>query len=136
MLALDQGGRCEAVLQRLPENAVEVYLDRLLQRQVAGKEALESVGWIDRQTIESPIRALVFYAHPAHLDFYRGALPLEKGAYSLARACGHWGSSVQYLYQTVSKLEEFGIDDENLWALQQLVADEIERHNCAIQTNP
>ena len=24
MLALDQGGRCEGVLQRLPENAVEV----------------------------------------------------------------------------------------------------------------
>jgi len=136
MMALDQGRRCEGVLQRLPENAVEVYLDRLLQREVASKQALKSVRWIDVQTIKSPIRALVFYTHPAHLDFYRGGLPLEKAACILARACGHWGSGAQYLYQTVSKLEAFGIDDENLRTLQQLVADEIERHNSAIQTNP
>jgi glutathione-specific gamma-glutamylcyclotransferase len=53
------------------------------------------------------------------------ALPLEQVAHILARACGHWGSGAQYLHQTVSKLEEFGIHDENLWKLQELVAEEI-----------
>jgi len=43
----------------------------------------------------------------------------------LARACGHVGSGAEYLYNTVSHLEEFGIRDRNLWRLQQLVADEI-----------
>ena len=52
-------------------------------------------------------------------------LPLIRVAHILARACGHIGSGAAYLYQTVSKLEEFGIRDRNLWRLQELVADEI-----------
>ena len=51
--------------------------------------------------------------------------PLDKVASILARACGHIGSGAEYLYNTVSHLEEFGIHDRNLWRLQQLVADEI-----------
>jgi cation transport regulator ChaC len=50
---------------------------------------------------------------------------LARVAQILARACGHIGSGAEYLFQTVSKLEEFGIRDRNLWRLQQLVADEI-----------
>ena len=38
------------------------------------------------------------------------------------RAPGVWG---RYLDETVSKLEEFGIHDGNLWKLQELVANEI-----------
>ncbi|TIW30865.1 MAG: gamma-glutamylcyclotransferase, partial [Mesorhizobium sp.] len=51
--------------------------------------------------------------------------PLENVARVLARACGHVGSGAEYLYNTVSHLEEFGIRDRNLWRLQELVADEI-----------
>ena len=43
----------------------------------------------------------------------------------LARACGHVGSGAEYLYNTVTHLEDHGIRDRNLWRLQQLVADEI-----------
>jgi cation transport protein ChaC len=77
------------------------------------------------QSTQGPVRALVSYAHPARLDYYVKALPLDEVAHILARACGHWGSGAQYLHQTVSKLEEFGIHDENLWKLQELVAEEI-----------
>ncbi len=83
------------------------------------------------QSAQAGVRALVSYAHPAHLDYYAKALPLEQVAHILARACGHWGSGAQYLHQTVSKLEEFGIHDENLWKLQELVAEEIQRRNGA-----
>ena len=41
------------------------------------------------------------------------------------RACGHIGSGAEYLFRTVSKLEENGIHDRNLWQLQKLVATEI-----------
>ncbi|WP_352704162.1 hypothetical protein [Mesorhizobium sp. M0195] len=41
---------------------------------------------------------------------------------TLARAAGHWGSSAQYLFRTVSMLEESGIRDRNLWHVQDLVA--------------
>jgi glutathione-specific gamma-glutamylcyclotransferase len=125
MMALDTGGHCEGVLLRLSEQDLASQLDILLQREIGSHEALESVRWIDVQSAQGVVRALVFYAHPAHLDYYVNSLPLEKVAHILARACGHWGSGAQYLHQTVSKLEEFGIHDENLWKLQELVADEI-----------
>ncbi|TKB73566.1 MAG: gamma-glutamylcyclotransferase, partial [Mesorhizobium sp.] len=51
--------------------------------------------------------------------------PLEKVARVLARACGHVGSGAEYLYNTISHLEEFGIRDRNLWRPQKLVANEI-----------
>ncbi len=46
---------------------------------------------------------------------------------SSARACGHAGSGAEYLFHTVTKLEEHGIRDRNLWQLQHLVAEEIQR---------
>jgi glutathione-specific gamma-glutamylcyclotransferase len=58
---------------------------------------------------------------------YSGKQPLSQVAHTLARACGHIGSGAAYLFHTVTKLEEFGIRDRNLWRLQQLVADEILR---------
>jgi cation transport protein ChaC len=125
MMALDRGGRCEGVLLRMSEQHLASQLYLLLQREVGSHEALESVRWIDVQSAQGLIRALVSYAHPARLDYYVKALPLEKVASVLARACGHWGSGAQYLHQTVSKLEEFGVHDENLWKLQELVAEEI-----------
>ena len=110
----------------MSEHNLASQLDLLLQREVGSHEALESIRWIDVQTARGSIRALVSYALPAHLDYYVNALPLEQVAHILARACGHWGSGAQYLHQTVSKLEEFGIHDENLWKLQELVAEEIQ----------
>jgi glutathione-specific gamma-glutamylcyclotransferase len=127
MMALDTGGRCEGVLLRLSEQDLASQLDLLLQREIGSHEALESVRWIDVQCAQGPVRSLAFYAHPAHLDYYVNSLPLEQVAHILARACGHWGSGAQYLHQTVSKLEDFGIHDENLWKLQELVAEEIQR---------
>lgn len=125
MMALDKGGRCEGVLLRMSEPDLASQLDLLLQREIGSHEALESVRWIDVQSAQGLIRALVSYAHPAHLDYYVKALPLEEVARILARSCGHWGSGAQYLHQTVLKLEEFGVHDENLWKLQELVAQEI-----------
>ena len=127
MMALDRGGRCEGVLLRMSEQDLASQLDLLLQREVGSHEALESIRWIDVQTARGLDSSAGLLAHPAHLDYYVNALPLEQVAHTLARACGHWGSGAQYLHQTVSKLEEFGIHDENLWKLQKLVAEEIQR---------
>ena len=57
---------------------------------------------------------------------YAGKLPLSSVAKTLARAAGHWGSGAEYLFNTVSHLEQLGIQDRNLWELQKLVAAEIE----------
>jgi cation transport protein ChaC len=81
--------------------------------------------WISAGTADGPVRALVFWAGPSGKGISLG-LSLESVAARLARACGHYGSSAEYLYQTVARLEEHGIRDRNLWRIQQLVAAEIE----------
>ncbi|TIX42095.1 MAG: gamma-glutamylcyclotransferase, partial [Mesorhizobium sp.] len=59
---------------------------------------------------------------------YAGRQSLEAVADVLARACGHWGTGAEYLLNTVSHLEAKGIRDRNLWRLQRLVAELIERN--------
>ena len=82
--------------------------------------------WINLATPTGVIEALVFYAGPTGAAVSL-KLPLETVARKIANACGPAGSNAAYLYQTVTKLEEHGIRDRNLWRLQKLVADEIMR---------
>jgi glutathione-specific gamma-glutamylcyclotransferase len=126
MMCLDRGGTCEGLALRLADDDLRAQIHALLFREVGSDEALESVRWIDVQTAEGPLRTLVFYAHPHLLDNYQEKRPLTEVAHALARACGHWGSGAEYLFNTVSHLEAQGIHDANLWQLQELVAQEIE----------
>ncbi len=124
MMALARGGRCQGVIYRLPDADLRGQLGGLLRREVGGKQGLRCVRWITVETDRGKLRALTFWARPTERD---DAIkrPLADVAHILARACGHLGSGADYLFRTVSKLEEFGIRDRNLWRLQQLVADEI-----------
>lgn len=126
MMCLDPGGSCEGVVLRLPEADIAGQIDKLLRREVSRRAGLEAARWIDVEVEGRSQRALAFYAGPNMLDSYVEDRPLSEVAYGLARACGHWGSGAEYLYNTVSHLEKLGIHDEGLWALQKLVAAEIE----------
>jgi len=124
MLGLQRGGCCRGVAYRLPDEDHAGQLGQLLRREVGGEEEMHTVRWIAVDTERGRLPALTFWADPSGLD-YSVRLPLARVAQILARACGHIGSGADYLFQTVSKLEEFGIRDRNLWRLQQLVADEL-----------
>jgi glutathione-specific gamma-glutamylcyclotransferase len=124
MMGLQRGGRCDGVIYRLPDGHHVGQIGRLLRREIGGQEEMRTVRWITVKTERGKLRALTFWAGPTGLD-YNVKLPLIRVAQILARACGHIGSDAAYLYQTVSKLEELGIRDRNLWRLQELVADEI-----------
>jgi glutathione-specific gamma-glutamylcyclotransferase len=124
MMGLQRGGRCDGVIYRLPDAHHVEQIGRLLRREIGGQEEMRTVRWITVKTERGKLRALTFWAGPTGLD-YNVKLPLIRVAQILARACGHIGSDAAYLYQTVSKLEELGIRDRNLWRLQELVADEI-----------
>jgi cation transport protein ChaC len=114
MMCLDRGGQCEGVALRLGDDDPAGQIGKLLYREVGSHEALESVRWIDLKTDLGPVRALCFYAHPHLLDFYSAGRPLPEVAHSLVRACGHWGSGAEYLYNiTVSHLSEIGIHDDS-----------------------
>ncbi len=126
MMCLDRGGECEGMALRLLDEDLNDQIDKLLRREVSRRAGLEAVRWIDIDIGGRPQKALAFYAAPNHLDNYVEGRPLQEVARGLARACGHWGSGAEYLYNTVSHLEDLGIHDEGLWQLQELVALEIE----------
>ncbi|NBE07795.1 gamma-glutamylcyclotransferase [Paragemmobacter ruber] len=137
MLALARGGSCRGMAYRLPDGARAAAMEALLRREIGYEVDLASVRWLTvRGETErgktGPFRALVFYAAPLdgaiHVD-----LPLAEQARRIARAAGHVGSCAAYLRNTVQHLEELGIRDRYLWALQRLVAEEISaRHGCPV----
>jgi glutathione-specific gamma-glutamylcyclotransferase len=125
MMALDRGGSCRGVLYELPDENPLAQMERLLRREMTNKPPTNMPRWLAVTVGGEKLRAIAFTASRTSPN-YRGSLPADEVAKVLARAAGHWGSGVEYLFNTVSHLEEFGIHDRNLWQLQQLVAEEIE----------
>ncbi|PDT53792.1 MULTISPECIES: gamma-glutamylcyclotransferase [Sinorhizobium] len=126
MMALDRGGQCRGVLYELPNDDLEGQLGRLFRREFTYKPPNSMPRWIKVETGQGSVPALGFVMNRAS-SFYAGSLPLEAVAEVLARACGHVGSGAEYLLNTVTHLEARGIRDRNLWRLQALVAECIER---------
>jgi glutathione-specific gamma-glutamylcyclotransferase len=125
MMCLDRNGSCEGVVLRLPDEDLGGQVEKLLRREISRKGGLDAARWIDVETVDGTSQALAFYAAPDTLEYYQSNRAIAEIAHGLARACGHWGSGADYLYNTVSHLEQLGIHDEGLWQLQELVAAEI-----------
>jgi cation transport protein ChaC len=125
MLALDHGGSCRGVVQRLPPNAVEANLDRLLRREIWTTPSPFPPRWVTVKTARGPLRAITFAMDRKSKAYIAGLSP-EDIADVLAVASGRWGSMAEYLHNTVKHLEELGIHDRYLWRLQALVAERIE----------
>jgi glutathione-specific gamma-glutamylcyclotransferase len=124
MMALDKGGSCDGIIYELPHHDNFRQLERLLRREMTNKPPTNMPMILEADAGGKTIRTLTFIANQAGPS-YRGVLPLSEVAYLLARAAGHWGTGAEYLYNTVSHLNQLGIHDENLWQLQKLVAAEI-----------
>jgi glutathione-specific gamma-glutamylcyclotransferase len=124
MMALDRGGSCKGVVYRLPEEGLEAELHKLTRRERSTTPASFPWRWIDVYAGDMKLKALTFAMDRKSLRYM--ALSDEATADLLAVACGFRGSMAEYLFATVSKLEELGIHDRNLWRLQELVADRID----------
>jgi glutathione-specific gamma-glutamylcyclotransferase len=126
MMALDRGGSCRGVVYELPAEDPHAQMERLLRREMTNKPPTNMPRWMTISHDGEKFLALAFTVSRKGHN-YTGKLPAEDVAKVLARAAGHWGTGAEYLFNTVSHLEEFGIRDHGLWQLQQLVAEEIER---------
>lgn len=126
MMALMSGGRCVGLALEVPAGDERQVLDDLARREFPFVETLAYSRWINLETADGTMRGLTFWAGPTGPRVLRG-LPLAVAAAQMARACGPNGSTAEYLRNTVQSLEEHGIRDRNLWRLQRLVAEEIER---------
>lgn len=123
MMALDKGGSCRGVLQRIPAAHVEERLDQLLRRETSVKPASNTPRWVRVESSSGTQRAIAFTINRKGPTYCRHSL--EQTATILAKACGHWGSGAEYLLHTVAHLEERGIHDPYLWRLQRMVAERI-----------
>ena len=124
MMALDIGGACRGVAQRIAARHVEERLGQLLRRETSVKPASNVPRWVTIETEKGKQRAIAFAINRTG-PTYSGPHTLEETADILARACGHWGSGAEYLMHTVAHLEDLGIHDRYLWRLQELVAERI-----------
>ena len=124
MMALDRGGQCRGMIFRIPADQATAVLNTLFRRELVVNPPGTPPRWLTAQTEDGPIRALGFVVD-RRSKFYSGSLSPEEVADVMATAAGHWGTCAEYLYNTVSHLEELGIHDCYLWRLQALVADRI-----------
>lgn len=125
MMALDRGGQCRGMIFRLPEATLEEELHKLIRREMSMVPSAFPWRFIDVVAADGPKRALSF-AMDRKSGRYIAGLSDEALADILATAVGFRGSMAEYLYSTITKLEELGIHDKNLWRLQELVAKRIE----------
>jgi cation transport protein ChaC len=120
MMALDRGGSCRGILQRIPARHVEERLDLLLRRETSVKPASNTPRWVRVENSSGSRPAIAFTINRKGPTYCRHTL--AETAEILAKACGHWGTGAEYLLHTVGHLEERGIRDPYLWKLQQMVA--------------
>jgi cation transport protein ChaC len=133
MMALDRGGSCTGLAYRLPPGDRLAQIEKLLRRETDGIPTTNVARWITVTAGGRNFKALAFVAARDGVA-YAGAQPHDVVAHVVARAAGHWGSAAEYLQRTVSKLDEHGIRDRNLWILQRLVAEELREMAAALHS--
>jgi len=121
MLSLDRGGVCDGVALCLPEEGLHGSLLNLFEREPPIPPL-----WLDVETDEGAIRALVFVAPAAGTFGHIGGLSLAEIAKQITPAVGMFGNMPDYVLNTMEQLEAAGMHDEMIWELQTLVAAELE----------
>lgn len=124
MLSLDRGGSCRGVVFRLPPDAVDENLSRILRREMVIRRPTLPCRWVTVRTDDGPQRAIAFPISRTSAAYLPG-LTEDVVVNALATAAGERGSMAEYLASTVQHLEERGIHDRYLWRMQGLVAARI-----------
>ena len=119
MMALDRGGACASVIERVESSDLEEAIWPLWRREMRGRGYLPR--WVRAKASDGQHPALTFVVnHASHR--YTGRLDLATAARHLADACGPRGACAEYLLNTVEALRELGVYDRNLWRLQAAVS--------------
>jgi cation transport protein ChaC len=126
MLALDRGGSCQGVAQRLGPARLEADMLSILRREVPLRRSAYQPRWSPVSTPDGPITALIFPIDRSADNYLQGQSE-DAVAHSLATSAGDRGTMAEYLLNTVQNLQNLGIHDRYLWRLQSAVADKIER---------
>ena len=119
VLGLDRGGSCRGVVYRLPAPLAAKELHLLWRREmVTGAYAPR---WLHVDADGRRLVALGFVVRRDHAQ-YAGHLTIDAQAGVIARACGAFGSSADYLERTRVSLATHGVVDPYLERLAGCVA--------------
>jgi glutathione-specific gamma-glutamylcyclotransferase len=119
VLGLERGGACRGVAMRLPAPLALDELHLLWRREMVVGSYVPR--WVALDADGRTLTALTFVVRRDHPQ-YAGKLALPKEVDVLARACGAFGSSADYLERTRVALVAHGIVDPYLEELAAEVA--------------
>jgi len=119
VLGLDRGGSCRGIVYRLHDACALDEL-RLLWRREMVTGAYEP-RWLDVDCEGHRLTSIGFVVRREHSQ-YAGHLTIDAQAQVIARACGVFGSSADYLERTRVSLASHGVTDRYLERLASRVA--------------
>jgi cation transport protein ChaC len=107
---LDRGGSCNGIVYRIPAPAVHAQFEQLWEREMFMGSYRPS--WLHCHRLDRPqkVTALAFVVRRDVIN-YCGKLPESEVIEVLSRACGLYGTSLEYLQRTVRGLREAGLHD-------------------------
>ncbi len=117
-LALEPGGSSKGIAFRIAGKDVEQELKIVWNREMIGGSYVPKI--VRLQTEKAPIQAIAFVMNRAH-ENYAGKLDPELVAKTIAGATGPLGKCEDYLFNTVSHLDELGLTDHKLSRLARMV---------------
>jgi cation transport protein ChaC len=120
MLSLERGGSCTGVAYRIAAKAALTELDVLWRREMASR-SYRAV-WINLHMRHGIEPGIAFAVNRAH-ERYVPRLDTESIARYIATGRGTNGDCCDYLFDTVDHLNELGIRDRRMEALERRVRD-------------
>jgi cation transport protein ChaC len=115
---LDRGGCCAGIVYRIPARGLRAQFERLWEREMF--MGSYDARWLRAVRLDDgrPLTALAFVVrHDA--PNYAGRLSEGELIDILSRACGQYGTSLDYLLRTVEGLRASGVPDPHLERLAQ-----------------
>ncbi len=117
VLGLDRGGSCSGFAYQLPEDQLDDHLLALWKREMP--DGSYRPRWLQCHLEDgSKVQALGFVLK-RNLPCYAGSLPDDILNRVLTEACGHFGTTLEYVERTITALRAHAMPDRNLEALLQ-----------------
>ena len=108
MLCLVPGGSCAGIAHRIAPENVESESRILWMREMLSGAYIPT--WVDLDLGAIHVRGVTFVINTNHPRYLPG-LTVDEKAERIARAEGHLGTNRDYLFRTVSALDDAGIKD-------------------------
>lgn len=118
MLGLKPGGSCKSVAYRIEGQAVETELELVWRREMLTN--VYQPRWVRVHTQTGIVPAVTFVMNLNH-ERYAGDADDEEIVESIATASGRLGRCCDYLFDTVTHLNELGIRDRRMETLAERV---------------